>query len=70
MNCPNCNGNEFINGRCQYCGAQFWMDFGNRDATVIPIYISGEKIDEVVTCEVVTRLYADNGKVFTYRRRI
>lgn len=57
MNCPNCNGNEFINGRCQYCGTQFGMDMASElDRCITPIYVSGNKISEI--------LWADNKAVF------
>ena len=45
MNCPNCNANEIINGRCQYCGTFFPE---KQEYVRIPIVIKGEQIDEVV----------------------
>ena len=45
MNCPNCNANEIINGRCQYCGTFFPE---KQEYVCFPIVIKGEQIDEVV----------------------
>ena len=45
MNCPNCNANEIINGRCQYCGT-FFEEL--QHYVEIPIVVKGEQIDEIV----------------------
>ena len=46
VNCPNCNANEIINGRCQYCGTFFPE---KQEYVHIPIVVKGEILDEVIT---------------------
>lgn len=45
MNCPNCNANEIINGRCQYCGTFFPEQ---EEYIRFPRMIKEEQLDEIV----------------------
>lgn len=47
MNCPNCNANEIINGRCQYCGT-FFPEQQSYQEIVIPVSVDLDKMIEQV----------------------
>lgn len=47
MNCPNCNA-PVRSEYCEYCGTCFDI-VKEPDRVCIPIYVNGEKLDEVIT---------------------